>query len=128
MLGESKATVEHDRAMLHGALSIESHAGLTIHVIEASGMSLREYVASDGVVFGIAWTHRAGQLSLEQLLGAYYGEYSRAVSAQPRQSHRFQRTSTEHLILERGGRMGASWGRMWIPSLVPRGISEDRIK
>ena len=128
MLGESTATVEQDRTILPGTLSIESKTGISVYVLEAPGMSVREYVSPEGVVFGIGWSHHAGPLSLAQLFGSYYGEYSRAVSAQPRRSLRFYRIETDHLIIERGGRMGATWGRVWLPSLLPAGVSEGRIQ
>ncbi len=127
-MGESATTVEQDRLMLNGTSRIESHAGFSVHVLEAEGRLVREYVSSDGVVFGIVWKHRAGAMNLEHLFGAYYGEYSRAAVAQPRQSQKFHRIETEHLIVERGGRMGATWGRAWIPSLLPPGILKDQLQ
>ncbi|MFO0700296.1 MAG: DUF2844 domain-containing protein [Nitrospira sp.] len=128
VLGDSTATVEHDRTMVNGTSTIESKGEVYVYVVKASGIVVREYASSTGVVFGLAWKHQAGRLNLEQLFGVYYGEYSRAVAVQPRQSQRFHRIETEHLIIERGGRMGATWGRVWIPALLPPGITQDQIQ
>lgn len=115
--------------MPHRTLShVESHEGFSVHVLEAQGRLVREYVSPDGVVFGLVWKHQAGPLNLEQLFGSYYGEYSRAVVAQPRPSQKFHRIETEQLIVERGGRMGATWGRVWIPSRLPHGFLKDQIR
>ncbi len=127
-LGESAMTIEQDRLLLNGTSHVESHAGFSVHILEAQGRSVREYVSSDGMVFGLVWKHQAGPLNLEQLFGPYYGDYSRAALVQPRQSHKFHRIETERLIVERGGRMGATWGRAWIPSLLPSGFSKDQIQ
>lgn len=127
-LGESVSTVEQDRLMLNGTSRVESQTGFSVHVLEVQGRSVREYVSPDGVVFGLVWKHQGGLLNLEQLFGSYYGDYSRAVVAQPRQSLRLHRIETEHVIVERGGRMGATWGRVWIPSLLPPGFLEDQIR
>jgi len=127
-LGESTATVEQDRLMLNGTVHVESHAGFSVHVVEAQGSSVREYVSSAGVVFGLVWKHQTGPLNLEQLFGSYYEDYSRAAVAQPRPSQKFLRIETERLIVERGGRMGATWGRVWIPSLLPSGFLKDHLQ
>lgn len=128
MLGESTTTVEQDRTMLQGTASIEAKAGFSVHHLQAAGVTVREYSSPSGIVFGIAWKHQTGPLNLEQLFGAYYGEYGRAVARQPRQSQRYHLIETDHIIVERGGRMGATWGRVWIPSLLPPGLSKDQIQ
>lgn len=128
ILGESSATVEHDQARLNSTHRSHPEAGYTIHTLEAPGLVIREYTSSDGMVFGLSWRHHTGLLNLESLFGTYYGEYSQAVAQQARQSQRFHRIESEHLIVERGGRMGATWGRAWIVPLLPPGISKDSIQ
>ena len=124
-LGEAAVTVEQDRIMLNGTARVEPNAGFSVHVLEAQGSTVREYLSSDGIVFGLVWKHHAGPLNLEQLFGSYYEEYSRAMTVQPRRSHRIE---TERVIVERGGRMGATWGRVWIPALLPPGMSKDELR
>lgn len=128
VLGGSASTTEHDRAMMNGRRHSVQRAGYTVETIEAPGVVIREYVSPDGIVFAVAWRQQKGIVNLEQLLGPYYAEYSRAVLNQPRRSQRFRHVETEHAIIETGGRMGAVWGRAWAGSLLPSGISQDSIK
>lgn len=128
VLGEPSTTVEQDRNMLKAIHRTQPEAGFTVHVLEAPGLTVREYATPDGVVFGFTWTQQSGPLSLETLFGAYYQEYSNAVAGQSGRSRRFHQITTEHLVVERGGRMGAVWGRAWIVSLIPAGMSKDQIQ
>jgi len=128
VLGESAATVEHDRLMLNGQRQSIPGVRYTVETIEAAGRVIREYVSPDGTVFAVVWRQQKGIVNLEQLLGAYYAEYSQAVLTQPRRSQRFRHVETEHAVIETGGRMGAVWGRAWVGSLLPSGISQDSIK
>lgn len=128
ILGESSTTVEQDRAMLNGTHRSQPETGFTVHILEAPGAIIREYTSPAGVVFGVSWRHHTGLLNLDKLFGAYYEEYHQAVARQPRLSQRFHRIETEHLIVERGGRMGATWGRVWVVPLLPPGISKEQIK
>lgn len=128
ILGESSATVKHDQARLNSTHRSQSEAGYTIHTLETPGLVIREYTSPDGMVFGLSWRQHTGLLNLESLFGTYYGEYSQAVAQQARQSPRFQRIETDHLIVERGGRMGATWGRAWIVALLPPGIFKEQIQ
>lgn len=128
VLGEPASTAEHDRAMLNGQRQSAQEAGYTVETIEAPGVVIREYVSPNGVVFAVAWRQQKGVVNLEQLLGPYYAEFSQAVLTQPRRSQRFRHVETEHAVIETGGRMGAVWGRAWVVSLLPSGISQDSIK
>jgi hypothetical protein len=128
VLGESAATVEQDRAMLNGQRQSAPEASYSVEIIESPGMVIREYVSPEGVVFAVAWRQHNGVQNLEHLLGAYYAEYSQTVSKQPRRSHRFLHVETEQAVVETGGRMGAVWGRAWVGSLLPTGLSPGDIK
>ncbi|BFU96131.1 MAG: hypothetical protein NTNFB02_28530 [Nitrospira sp.] len=128
VLGESASTVERDREILNGQRQSATESNYSVETINSPGMVIREYVSLDGLVFAVGWTQQKGIVNLEQLLGSYYVEYSRATLTQPRQSQRFRRVETEHAVIETGGRMGAVWGRAWVLSLLPGGISPDVIK
>lgn len=127
-LGAPSATVEQDREKLNAAHRTEPRAGYTVHILEGPGTTVREYASPAGVVFGLAWNHQAGLLDLQGLFGPYYEEYSRALADQSPPHRRAHRIRTDHLVIERGGRMGAVWGRAWVLPLLPPGISEDHIQ
>lgn len=128
VLGESSTTVEQDRQRLNAAVKKQARTGYTVHVLEAQGGSIREYASPAGVIYGLAWNHRTGVLDLKTLFGSYYEEYSQALATEPRPHQRANRITTEHLIVERGGRMGAVWGRVWVRPLLPPGMSGDHIQ
>lgn len=128
VLGEPATTVEQDRQRLNATVRKQSRAGYTVHVLEAHGGSIREYASPAGLIYGLAWNHQTGLLDLEQLFGPYYAEYRQALSHQPPPRRRARRITTEHLVVERGGRMGAVWGRVWVLPLLPPGLSEAHIQ
>lgn len=127
-LGESSESIEGDRQMLQATHTTQQKAGFTVHVLTAPGAVVREYATPTGVIFALAWHHRTGLLNLETLFGPYYQEYAEAVANEALRSRRSHRITTEHLIVERAGRMGAVSGRVWVPPLVPPGLSQDRIQ
>jgi len=127
VLGQSSATIEQDRQRLEAVQTTQTKKGYTVHALESPGASIREYVSAEGIVYGLAWKHHSGLLDLEALFGPYYSEYSQAVVEQPR-PRQHQRITTEHLIVEKGGRMGDVWGRAWVLPLMPQGLSEDHIQ
>jgi hypothetical protein len=127
-LGASSTTVEQDRERLNASHRTEPRAGYTVHILEAPDATVREYTSPAGVVFGLAWNHQTGLLDLQTLFGPYYAEYSHALADQSPPHRRAHRITTEHLIVEKGGRMGAVWGRVWVRPLVPPGVSEDHIQ
>jgi hypothetical protein len=127
VLGESTATVEQDRQKLNATVKRQSLTGYSVHALEARGGSVREYASPAGIIYGLAWNQKTGLLDMEQLFGSYYAEYSEALTAQPR-ARRGRRMTTEHLVVERGGRMGAVWGRVWVRPLLPPGLPEEHIR
>jgi hypothetical protein len=128
VLGASTTTVEQDRQRLKATVKRQSRTGYTVHALEARDGSVREYASPAGIIYGLAWNHQTGLLDLEELFGAYYAEYTQAVTDHPQPRRRARRITTEHLVVERGGRMGAVWGRVWVLPLLPSGLSEAHIQ
>ncbi len=128
VLGETIESIDQDQRRLQASLQAQPRSGFTVHVLTASGAVVREYASPSGVVFALAWHHRTGLLNLEALFGPYYQEYAEAVARQPRRPRRFNRITTEHLVVERGGRMGAVSGRVWVTSLLPPDFLKDHIQ
>lgn len=127
-LGAPSATVEQDREKLNAAHRTEPRAGYTVHILEGPGTTVRQYASPAGIIFGLAWNHQTGLLDLQGLFGPYYAEYAQALADQSPPHRRAHRMTTDHLVIERGGRMGAVWGRAWVLPLLPPGISEDHIQ
>ncbi len=74
-LGEHADTITADRKALKAVhRATTSHNSYTVEEIVSDATTVREYVSSSGVVFGIAWNGYV-QPDLTQLLGTYWGEY-----------------------------------------------------
>ncbi len=71
-LGGNAASVEADRAQINGSVQQRQTSSYTVHEITgASGTVLREYVSSNGNVFGVAW-HGQFAPDMHQLLGRLF--------------------------------------------------------
>jgi Protein of unknown function (DUF2844) len=126
-LGETADSVRVDRSALHGELAASSHRDFTIQRISTpAGIVVNEYVSGAGTVFAVSWRGPRPP-DLSKLLGSYFAEY-RDAAAKPNPQRRHLRIQTEHVVVESGGHMGDLWGRAYVPSLLPSGVSVEEIK
>jgi hypothetical protein len=128
-LGGSVDSVESDRQIL---LAVRSGTTVspayTIHEMVSDATTVREYVSSAGIVFGIAWNGLVYP-DLTPLLGSYADEYQKAMRQAPRQpGRRHAQVKTDQVIVEKWGHMRNLQGRAYAPGLVPQGVSVDEIK
>ena len=95
-----------------------------------TGTIVREYVATDGSVFGIGW--RGPQMpDLNTLLGTYFSQYVAGVKAarEARGNARGPVTVAQSdLVVHSGGHMGAFSGQAYLPSALPAGVSGSDIQ
>ncbi len=94
-----------------------------------NGTVVREYVSTDGTVFGIAW--RGPQMpDLSELLGGYFPQYTDGVKA-ARAAHGRRGVAAvdqDTLVVRSGGHMGAFAGQAWLPQALPAGVSGQDIQ
>jgi hypothetical protein len=127
-LGGSVDSVVSDRAALPAvSLSTNTYSNYQVYEIQAGSTTIREYVSSSGIVFGIAWngyTHP----NLSQLLGTYLGDYQTASSQTPRERGRRPRlVQGVHVVVKTWGHMRNLQGHAYDPSLFPSGVSTNDI-
>jgi hypothetical protein len=95
-----------------------------------NGTVVREYLAADGSVFGIAW--RGPQMpDLNDLLGRYFPQYVagvKAVRAARGGGHGPVTVDQSSLVVRSGGHMGAFSGQAWLPPALPAGVSGSDIQ
>ncbi|HYS64190.1 MAG TPA: DUF2844 domain-containing protein [Paraburkholderia sp.] len=95
-----------------------------------NGTLVREYLATDGSVFGIAW--RGPQMpDLNELLGSYFPQYVagvKAVRAARGGGHGPVTVDQSSLVVHSGGHMGAFNGQAWLPPALPAGVSGSDIQ
>ena len=133
-LGGSDTTIETDRAQIAGlnkSAKLSSNGKFTVHEISSNSHVIREYVDSNGIVFGIAWTGNSHP-NLTKLLGGYAGEYKTAFEKH-RKNHRAVGSRTQsivgaHVRVDRTGHMRNFRGRAYDSALIPAGVTIDEIK
>jgi hypothetical protein len=128
-LGESVDSITLDSHTLSAVRSAATVSGnYTVHELHSDAISVREYVSTSGVVFGVAWNGPVPP-DLTALLGSYADEYRKAQSQTPRQpGRRHAQVKTNRVVVERWGHMRNLQGRAYAPDLIPQGVSVDEIK
>ncbi len=126
-LGGAVASVETDRARVGARVDRIAHPAYTVHQLTtADGGIVREYVAADGVVFGVSWNGPA-KPDLRQLLGSHFdtlGASRNRVSGG--RAHLAIREGA--LVFESNGRMRSFHGRAFLNDALPAGVSSDEIQ
>ncbi len=130
-LGDNVASVSNDRIQMHAQLKgVTPSAGFTVHEITTpAGTLVREYVSPNGTVFAVSWKGPS-KPDLQQLFGSYFQQY---VSASSRARHgaatrRHFAVTQPDLVVQSNGRMRAFYGRAYVPSLLPSGITPADIR
>jgi hypothetical protein len=119
-LGQPAGSVVSDetnmRATLHSSAAL---AAYTVHTITLpSGTVVREYVAGNGVVFGVAWDGPTLP-DLKATLGAAFDRYV-AANATRRASP--LAVSASDLVVYSAGHLRAFVGHAYLPQAVPAGV------
>ncbi len=128
-LGGLAASVQSDRKAMAAAEVVTAQGkGFTVQEFTTPSTTVREYLSSDGIVFGIAWNGLVHP-DLTPLLGSYAAEYQNALQKTPRRpGRRAQKVQTSKVVVEKWGHMRNLQGRAYAPDLVPQGVSIDEIK
>jgi hypothetical protein len=107
--------------------SAQPAAFSTQSFVTGNGVTVREYSAPSGPVFGVAWQgHHPPDLSV--LLGSYYPEYLAAAKAHkgPTGLHHAV-IAGPNSVVYLSGHMGNLSGRAYAPGLVPSGVDPEAV-
>jgi hypothetical protein len=129
-LGGNVDSVQADTAHMRASVNVNSADNFQIHQLQSpTGTAVNEYVSSSGTVFAVTW-HGPFMPDMQQILGSYFQQYSAALSSQqPRQfGHRPLNIRQPGLVVQTGGHMRAHWGRVYVPALVPEGVTETQLQ
>ena len=122
-LGEIESSVPRDQEVFCGEIRRDVRPGYSLHQITmTNGTVVREYVALDGRVFGVAWQGPFVP-NLEQLLGTYFVELDHYARSQTARSGASISIKTEDLVFAGGGHMRSYRGRAYAPRLLPANLS-----
>jgi hypothetical protein len=128
-LGGRADTITADRKALKAVhRATTSHNNYTVEEVVSDATTVREYVSSSGIIFGIAWNGYVHP-DLTQLLGTYFGEYKVARKKAVRTfGRKQQQLTTDNIVVETWGHMRNLQGRAYVPGLVPAGVNINEIK
>jgi Protein of unknown function (DUF2844) len=108
-----------------GASSLQTTlAGATCYtLLQANGVTIRQYVNASGTVFGVGWD---GPLlpDFRRLLGAHFEAFAQAQRTQSRRISVHRPT----LVLDAGGMMRSFSGRAYLPDQLPPTLSSQDIR
>ena len=133
ILGESVDSIESHRKIVSAEkvtsqVISNAYANYTVYQLKYDGTSVREYVSSSGIVFGIAWNGLIHP-DLTPLLGSYASEYQEALARTARKyGERHLQVKAARVIVQKWGHMRNLQGRAYAPHLIPAGVTVDEIR
>ena len=119
-LGQNVSTVDSDQSRLRAVgLTATTQSAYSVHLMTLpSGTLVREYVAPNGIVFGVAWEGPTLP-ELKSMLGTSFDAYV-AATATRRGTPRG--VSSGDLVVYSGGHLRAFAGHAYLPPAVPAGV------
>jgi hypothetical protein len=127
VLGGSAESVAADQLRLQAKRSVVETQNYTLHLISLDdGTLIREYVTPAGKVFGVSWSGPTIP-DLSQLLGSYNAEFQNAVHTKTGRRRNAAVHDTD-LVVESSGHMRAFYGRAYLNSMLPAGVTQEIVK
>ena len=125
-LGQKVGSVGRDQAVMHATShSSTSQSAYVVHLITLpSGTVVREYVAPNGTVFGVAWEGPTLP-DLKTTLGVAFDQYVAATSTRRATP---LAVSSADLVVFSGGHLRAFAGHAYLPQAVPAGVDVNLIQ
>lgn len=119
-LGQNVSTVDGDQSRLRAvAHTSTTQSAYSVHLMTLpSGTLVREYVARNGIVFGVAWEGPTLP-DLKSILGSSFDVY---VAATAKRRGTPLAVSSSDLVVYSGGHLRAFSGYAYLPRAVPAGV------
>ena len=119
-LGQNVSSVDSDQTSLHAvAQTVTTQSAYSVRLMTMpSGTLVREYVAPNGTVFGVAWQGPTLP-DLKTMLGASFDQY---VAATATRRGTPLAVSGSDLVVFSGGHLRAFAGYAYLPQVVPAGV------
>jgi Protein of unknown function (DUF2844) len=126
-LGGAEESVAADQVRFRASRKVVQQGGYSVHEISrADGVVIREYVSPEGKVFGVSWKGPSLP-DLSQLLGSSFAEFQTSLHPKPgRRKTAVVRNSD--LVVESTGHMRAFYGRAYLNSMLPDGVTQDIVQ
>ncbi len=127
-LGEPHASVQSDAEKLRAVVTVTQSSRFEVNSMKLpSGTHVREYTASDGKVFAVAWNGPTVP-DLRQALGAtFFDRYVSAAKVNRLGRHQL-RIEQSDFVMHAGGPMRAYAGVAYLPQALPAGVTPEDLK
>src|SRR5579863_2479425 len=126
-LGGTEESVLADQIKFQASRKVVPEHGYRIHEFSRSdGALIREYVSFAGRVFGVSWKGPTLP-DLSQLLGSSFAEFQNTLQRKPGR----RKAAVVHnsdLVVESTGHARAFYGRAYLNSLLPDGVTQDVVQ
>ena len=128
-LGQPEASVTSDQLHMKSEERVQTLQNYRVHELTtAEGTTVREYVSSQGSVFGITWHGRSAP-DMNQLLGTYTNNLQTATSAQTKiQRRRGITVRTGDFVYSNSCHLGRCAGSAYLPKLVPSNVTVEAMQ
>jgi len=126
-LGGTEDSVVADQVKFQASRRMVPEHGYRVHEFTRDdGTLIREYVSFDGKVFGVSWKGPTLP-DLSQLLGSSFTEFQTTLQRKPgRRKAAVVRNSD--LVVESTGHTRAFYGRAYLNSLLPDGVTQEVVQ
>jgi Protein of unknown function (DUF2844) len=126
-LGGTEDSVVADQIKFQASRRVVPEHGYRVHEFSrGDGTLIREYVSLAGQVFGVSWKGPSLP-DLSQLLGSSFAEFQNSLHHRPGR----RRTAVVHnsdLVVESTGHVRAFYGRAYLNSMLPDGVTQEVVQ
>jgi uncharacterized protein DUF2844 len=126
-LGGAEDSVVADQVKFQAKRRVVPERGYSVHEISRDdGALIREYVSPAGKVFGVSWKGPSLP-DLSQLLGSNFVEFKNSLHPKPGR-RRVAVVRNSDLVVESAGHTRAFYGRAYLNSLLPSGVTQEIVQ
>jgi len=126
-LGGTEDSLATDQARFRAVRRMVPERGYRLHEFTRDdGTSIREYVSLEGRVFGVSWKGPTLP-DLSQLLGSNFTEFQNSLQRKPGRRKTATVRNTD-LVVESTGHTRAFFGRAYLNSLLPAGVTQEVVR
>ena len=122
-LGGTTASILSEQKQFNSQLTSSQQNGYSVYTQTlTSGTSFQEYVSPSGIIFAISWSGPTLP-NIQAIFGNYYANYLSAAQ----ESRRSIYSSSDSLVIQSTGIMGAFQGFAFLPKQAPAGFTLNNL-